>query len=77
MVSPLANRPRWQQWAGTDDPRAAVERLEERARQRTRGTAAGNSTDMLRTMREVRRASETTVKRTTTITEGVVDGSVY
>ena len=56
MASAPKVRPRWQQWAGTDDPRTAVERLEARARQRTRGTAAGNSTDMLRAMRDERHA---------------------
>lgn len=56
MAPPLTTRPRWQQWAGTDDPHEAVKRLEARARQRTRGTAAGNSTDMLRAMREGRHA---------------------
>jgi excisionase family DNA binding protein len=56
MVSAPAVHPRWQQWAGSDDPRDAVERLEARARQRTRGTAAGNSTDILRAMREERHA---------------------
>ncbi|MGI8686992.1 MAG: helix-turn-helix domain-containing protein [Thermomicrobiales bacterium] len=56
MAPPPTARPRWQQWAGTDDPYAAVERLEMRARQRTRGTAAGSSTDMLRAMREERHA---------------------
>ncbi|MDQ2784138.1 MAG: helix-turn-helix domain-containing protein [Chloroflexota bacterium] len=57
VVAPSpTDRPRWQQWAGTDDPREAVKRLEARARQRTRGTAAGNATDMLRAMREERHA---------------------
>lgn len=56
MASAPAIHPHWQQWAGSDDPRDAVERLEARARQRTRGTVSGNSTDMLRAMREERHA---------------------
>ncbi|MDQ6907633.1 MAG: helix-turn-helix domain-containing protein [Chloroflexota bacterium] len=56
MASALPDRIRWQQWAGSDDPRDAVAKLEERARQRTRGTASGNSTEMLRAMREGRHA---------------------
>ena len=55
-ASAPADRLRWQQWAGSDDPRVAVEKLAARARQRTRGTASGNSTDMLRAMREGRHA---------------------
>jgi excisionase family DNA binding protein len=55
-ASPSPHRPRWQEWAGSDDPRIAVEKLEAHARQRTRGTAAGNSTDILRAMREGRHA---------------------
>lgn len=55
-ASSPADRLRWQEWAGSDDPRDAVEKLAVRARQRTRGTASGNSTDMLRAMREERHA---------------------
>lgn len=56
IASTLPDRPRWQQWAGSDDPRVAIKKLEERAHQRTHGTASGNSTDMLRAMREERHA---------------------
>lgn len=54
MASTPAHRPCWQEWANSDDPRVAVEKLAARAHQRTRGTASGNSTDMLRAMREGR-----------------------
>jgi hypothetical protein len=47
-------RSRWQQWAGSDNPADAVERLRERAEKRTRGVASQNSTEMLREMREER-----------------------
>jgi len=50
------HRPRWQQWAGSDDPHDAVEKLAERARRRTRDAASGNSTDILRALRERRHA---------------------
>lgn len=56
VVSARPDRLRWQQWTGSDDPRDAIKKLEERARQRTRGTASGNSTEMLRAMREERHA---------------------
>lgn len=56
MAPPPADRPHWQQWASSDDPRDAIKRLEMRARQRTHGTTTGNSTNMLRAMREGRHA---------------------
>ncbi len=50
MASAPAARLHWQQWANSDDPRNAVEKLAARACQRTCGAALGNSTDMLRAM---------------------------
>ncbi|MHB8645728.1 MAG: helix-turn-helix domain-containing protein [Thermomicrobiales bacterium] len=50
------DRLRWRRWAGSDNPRDAVEKLGERARQRTRGATSGNATAMLRAMREGRHA---------------------
>lgn len=56
IASAPHSRSPWQRWADSDDPQDAVEKLKARAHQRTRGTASGNSTDMLRAMREGRHA---------------------
>jgi hypothetical protein len=53
-TSPTSSRPVWQQWAGSDNPDDAVEKLRERAEKRTRGATSPNSTEMLREMREER-----------------------
>jgi len=47
-------RPAWREWAGSDDPAAAIAKLRERAHARTRGTRLENSTDLLRALREGR-----------------------
>jgi hypothetical protein len=53
-TSPEPARPAWQQWADSDNPHDAVEKLRERAEKRTRGAMSPNSTEMLREMREER-----------------------
>ena len=47
-------RPVWREWAGSDDPAAAIAKLRERAHARTSGTRLENSTDLLRALREGR-----------------------
>lgn len=44
----------WREWAGSDDPAAAIAKLRERAHARTSGTRLENSTDLLRALREGR-----------------------
>lgn len=48
----------WREWAGSDDPGAAIAKLRERARARTSGARLGNSTDLLRALREGRHNDE-------------------
>ncbi len=55
-VSSMSPRSRWQQWAGSDNPDDAIEKLRARAHERTRGTTLENSTEILREMREERHA---------------------
>ncbi len=48
----------WREWTGSDDPGAAIAKLRERARARTSGARLGNSTDLLRALREGRHNDE-------------------
>lgn len=54
VPSPVLPHPSWQQWAGSDNPDDAIEKLRSRAQERTRGTTLKNSTEILREMREER-----------------------
>lgn len=56
--TPLPPRPTWQQWAGSDNPHDAIEKLRARARARANGAIGGNSTDILRAMRDGRHQHE-------------------
>jgi len=54
VESPVLSRPSWQQWAGSDNPHDAIEKLRARAQRRTRSATSQSSTEMLREMREKR-----------------------
>ncbi len=54
VASPTLPRPSWRQWAGSDNPHDAIEKLRSRAQERTRSTTPENSTELLQEMREGR-----------------------